>query len=224
MRDRPRTEQKLIHAVGTLLAREGFQGMGVNAVAREAGVDKKLIYRYFGGLPELLDAYAASQDFWPAPSDLLPEETEDPAALAATILKRHLRSLRNRPLTQEIMRWELLERSDLTDRLAEAREASGHELLAQFGGTGDGQAAAELPDDLPAVAAVLHAGLSYLVLRSKTADEYIGVDLTSNEGWQRLESAVDALVRAYFDAPGGSPSSSAASSSEASSSEASSSS
>ncbi|MFU8830406.1 MAG: hypothetical protein ACNA8P_13365 [Phycisphaerales bacterium] len=35
----------MIRAVGTLLARDGFQGMGVNAVAREAGVDKVLIAR-----------------------------------------------------------------------------------------------------------------------------------------------------------------------------------
>ena len=47
------TRRRLISAVGSLLAREGFKGIGVNAVAREAGVDKKLIYRYFDGLPGL---------------------------------------------------------------------------------------------------------------------------------------------------------------------------
>ena len=56
-RDREATRARLIAAVGNLLAREGFKGLGVNAVAREAGVDKVLIYRYFGGLPELIVAF-----------------------------------------------------------------------------------------------------------------------------------------------------------------------
>ena len=65
IRDRESTRARLIAAVGTLLAREGFTGLGVNAVAREAGVDKVLIYRYFGGLPELIVAFGREGNFWP---------------------------------------------------------------------------------------------------------------------------------------------------------------
>jgi hypothetical protein len=53
-RDRAATEERILAAVGQVLARDGFGAIGVNAIAREAGVDKVLIYRYFGGLPELL--------------------------------------------------------------------------------------------------------------------------------------------------------------------------
>jgi AcrR family transcriptional regulator len=52
----------LVRAVGTLLARDGFTALGVNAVAKEASVDKVLIYRYFGGMPELLGAFGRSAD------------------------------------------------------------------------------------------------------------------------------------------------------------------
>jgi AcrR family transcriptional regulator len=53
-RDRAATEERILTAVGEVLARDGFAAIGVNAIARQAGVDKVLIYRYFGGLPELL--------------------------------------------------------------------------------------------------------------------------------------------------------------------------
>ncbi len=47
-RSKETTRLRLISAVGTLLARQGFNALGINAVAEEAGVDKVLIYRYFG--------------------------------------------------------------------------------------------------------------------------------------------------------------------------------
>jgi len=63
-RNRKATEQKILKAVGSLLARGGFRTFGINAVARQARVDKVLIYRYFGGMPDLLRAYAEAGTYW----------------------------------------------------------------------------------------------------------------------------------------------------------------
>ena len=41
------TIKQIINALAHLLATEGFHAIGINAIAREAGVDKVLIYRYF---------------------------------------------------------------------------------------------------------------------------------------------------------------------------------
>ncbi|HCV71491.1 MAG TPA: TetR family transcriptional regulator, partial [Agrobacterium sp.] len=53
IKDRAATEKAIFEAARSLLAEEGFQGFGINAVARRAGCDKQLIYRYFGGLEGL---------------------------------------------------------------------------------------------------------------------------------------------------------------------------
>jgi AcrR family transcriptional regulator len=42
------TKRKLIDAVGEVFPKEGHTGLGVNKVAKQAGVTKKLIYDYFG--------------------------------------------------------------------------------------------------------------------------------------------------------------------------------
>lgn len=55
-RDRNATEERLIEAGFQTLAEGGFAGFGINGVARAAGCDKKLIYRYFGDLDGLLEA------------------------------------------------------------------------------------------------------------------------------------------------------------------------
>ena len=47
-----------------MIVRDGLAAVGVNALAREAGCDKVLIYRYFGDLDGVYATYAAQSDFW----------------------------------------------------------------------------------------------------------------------------------------------------------------
>ena len=113
-RDKQSTRLRLVDAVGTLLAREGFGALGVNAVAREAGVDKVLIYRYFGGMEELLLAFGQSGDFWPSLSQVIGDDPSDLMALTpgerwAKGLSRYAQELRRRPVTKEILAWEQIE-------------------------------------------------------------------------------------------------------------------
>lgn len=63
-RDRDATEQRMLKAVGEMIRRDGFEKLGVNAVAAHCGVSKILIYRYFGSLDGLLAAYIRQHDFW----------------------------------------------------------------------------------------------------------------------------------------------------------------
>jgi AcrR family transcriptional regulator len=194
-RNREETRAAILAAVGQLLARSGFSQIGINSVARQAGVDKVLIYRYFGGLPELLKAFAEEGDFWPGISELMSEANKLPAAAtAAESAKRAMlafgRALRKRPLTQEIMRWELQERNELTETLARYREEQSVQLLRQF----------EIFSgvDVNAIASLLSAGQTYLVLRSKSADIYNGLSLHSDHDWARLEAAVCSIIDAVF--------------------------
>lgn len=88
-RNREETTARILGAVGEVLARDGFGGIGINAIARQAGVDKVLIYRYFGGLPELLQAWGASGRFWPSVDELLGDDRE--AFLALPLAERYVR-------------------------------------------------------------------------------------------------------------------------------------
>jgi AcrR family transcriptional regulator len=185
-RDRARTEEEILAAVGRVLESSGFDELGINAVAREARVDKVLIYRYFGKLPELLRAFAERGGHWPTDAELLGEDPPvDAPGLAARLLVRFGRAIRERPATQAILRRELEERNPLTDALAAARERQAVALLGRL---------KDLDMDVPAVGALLAGGLTYLALRANTVDTYNGIDLRSEAGWRRLERAVVAIV------------------------------
>jgi AcrR family transcriptional regulator len=190
-RNRDATRERILAAVGTLLAREGFSSLGVNAVAREAGVDKVLIYRYFGGIDALLDAWGRAALAAPSTASASGPPPPDGAGRAAAALLGFARAAREHPQALEVMRWELVEDNALTRRLAELREAAGFTDLARLGL--DEARAREV--DLPAVAAILSAGLLHLALRARTAPRWLGIPLRSRQGWARLERAATSLAR-----------------------------
>ena len=192
-RDADATKRRLIDAVGAILARDGFGHLGVNAVAQEAGADKALIYRYFGGFAQLLQAYAESTAFWPTTEEMAGGPLEELARLPLRarvdrVVASYVHHLRIRPLTREILAWELVERNEVTARLEEVRERRGLALM--------GALAAGLPAsvDLPAVSAILAGGVHYLLVRSRRIRVFNGIDLRTDEGWSRLTAAARAMV------------------------------
>ena len=55
------TEQHLTDAVGKIIREEGFKGLGINRIAKEAGCDKVLIYRYFGSMDGLIEGFSGKE-------------------------------------------------------------------------------------------------------------------------------------------------------------------
>jgi AcrR family transcriptional regulator len=199
-RDRAATEARILDAVGAVLARDGFGAVGVNAIARQAGVDKVLIYRYFGGLPELLRAWGESGHFWPRVADLLGPDPQALLALPAEVryvrfFEHFIDELRRRPLTLEILAAELTERNELTAILEAEREAWGEEAVRVLGGA---EFAAR--PHLQGVTLLLVAGVQYLLLRSRRIRVFGGVDLHSEAGWLQLKQGIRSLAREAFAA------------------------
>ncbi len=62
-RDRERTKGKILKAVGEVIEKYGTEKVGVNLIAREAGVNKVLIYRYFGGVDGLMEQYVKTGQY-----------------------------------------------------------------------------------------------------------------------------------------------------------------
>ncbi|WP_228435704.1 TetR/AcrR family transcriptional regulator [Chryseobacterium pennipullorum] len=64
IRNKERSKKKFLDAVGKILKTNGYAALKVNDIAATAGVDKKMIYTYFGGMDGLMDEYIRSQDYW----------------------------------------------------------------------------------------------------------------------------------------------------------------
>jgi AcrR family transcriptional regulator len=192
-RDREATEARIVDAAARVLARDGAAGFGINAVAAEAGADKKLIYRYFGDLDGLIAAMGARLDLWAGPSEP-PKDGESYGARMARLLAAYGQHVRGDLLLQRLLAWELAEDAPALRALDAARAKAMQAAMPAMRGS-DGP-----PDgvDAPAINAVLLAAANYLALRGRTMGRFAGLDLSSAAGRARADAALRFLAeRAY---------------------------
>jgi AcrR family transcriptional regulator len=188
-RSRLQTEQKILKAVESLLLEQGYPAVGVNAIARRAGCDKVLIYRYFGGFDGLLLAFSETIQLWWQVDEVMSETAETFPNLPLqeylqTLLMRHAASLQAMPLTLEIMAWEMSEQNNLTIALARTRAERGMALIKKI------RTHYSQPSfDIGGILGVFGAAINYLVIRTrKSPPQHM------TEEWWRLQQTIAKLL------------------------------
>lgn len=197
IRDRGATSARILKAATELLAEAGFQNFGVNAVARRAGCDKQLIYRYYGGMDGLVDAIGAELARWIG--DRMPVGGGTGFMLTYGDIVEHmmmlfLRALRDDPLTRRIIAWEMSDDTPQVRRLSEARARALELWIEKVRG------AMPPPKGVDHVAlnAVLLAAVQHVVLTGITAGRFAGLELAREKDWDRVAQAVRKLVRGVY--------------------------
>lgn len=188
---RQQTEQRIMQALEEQILETGMMGVGVNAIAKRAGVSKELIYRYFDGLPGLMMRWMQTQDFWTGRSSMLLDANSEGLSLQQIILNMlaaQVDALAKNDALKEIRRWELIEQNEVSEQLATRREKAARGFIDEL------TSANEDPDaDIPAMLGVMLAGVLYLSLRSKTESQFLGVPIRTEAGWERITKALAQL-------------------------------
>jgi AcrR family transcriptional regulator len=194
-RDRNNTERRLIEAAKSIIEEQGLDSVGINAVAEEAGVSKVLIYRYFGGLDGLLERVGNELD--PASirgvlsmvDEGLNHGTPIPEILRDTVLVLRKKLLADE-FSMNLMAWEMMNENNLTRAFSRAREEAGIELYERI--------SQEFPSgssfDVEAAFTVISSSIYYLLLRSRHVEEYGGINLRTDSGWERLAGVMSDMV------------------------------
>lgn len=191
-RDREKTENAILDAVGRLILRDGLSGVGINALAREAGVDKVLIYRYFGDLDGVYSAYAEHGDFWWTVEDML-EGIDEIGSLADALktgMRRHAAEMQKRPVTLAVIAAEPSNRTPLVVALEEVRERRSLELMAEIAR----RFAAPKGTDAAVLTGLLAAAIDYLIARAQKIRVYGGVGIRTEDDWTRIFETIDAMI------------------------------
>ncbi len=193
IRDRSATERRIFEAARSLLAEAGFQGFGVNAIARRAGCDKQLIYRYYGGMDGLIDAIGEDLSSWVeahVPEDQGGRFILTYGDLIERLLELYMRALRQDHLMQRVIAWEISESSPHVRRMAEAR-ARG---LAGWIEKMRGSLAPPKGVDTAATNAALMGSAQQIVLSAVTNGFAGGIVVKTEKDWAKLEAAVCRLA------------------------------
>ena len=197
VRNRANTERTIFLAARELLAEQGFQGFGINAIARRAGCDKQLIYRYYGGLDGLIEAIGADLGTWV--KDKIPEDTGGMFLLTYGDLMEKLaiyfmEALRADPLVCKIVAWEVSQDTPQVRRLSEARTKALGKWLEKMRGS----LSAPKGIDTTTTNALLFASIQHLVISAAVSGQFAGVALRSEKDWDKVANAIRRLVRAIY--------------------------
>lgn len=197
VRNRAATEQAILDAAKRLLAEEGFQNFGINAVARGAGCDKQLIYRYYGGLNGLVEAIGTDLGSWV--TDRIPDDTGGMFLLTYGDLMERLSmlfldALRADPLMRRIVAWEVSENSEQVRRLSEARSKA----LAGWIERMRGSLVPPKGVDAQAVNAMIFAAIQHIVLAAAVSEQCAGLVLKNGKDWEKAATALKRIVRGVY--------------------------
>ena len=147
-----------------------------------------LIYRYFGGLDDLIADYLLSKDYW-ANTDIHAIDGADVAGSLKRMFREQIVQLRNDVTLRRLCRWELTTDNENIRQLRDRRERNGCELIKAVSGFTHSH-----HTDVAALATILSASISYLVLIEEQSPTYNGINLRSNEGWEQVVKGLDLMI------------------------------
>lgn len=184
-KDRAATEEKIYTAFLDILKEKGPQAIGINAIAKQAGTSKGLIYRYFGGMKGLLLQFAQKGDFFK--SILSIDENMDSIENLKNFTQKGTKELRENVLAQEILRWQLIENNEITKE------------LFKFVNTRIGKTfkTNEEETSLNYAFQLMLGGYVYFTLLSKFNKTFITTDLTSEKTWEKFDKAINKTLELY---------------------------
>ncbi|WP_461790693.1 TetR/AcrR family transcriptional regulator [Pedobacter sp.] len=192
-RNKEESRKKFLWAVGQIITTKGFAGLKLNHIAATAQLDKKLIYRYFGGLNQLLDEYVKQQDFWSNVKASEAPELEDVGGkkFVTKMLTEQFDYVFQNKEFQKILLWRLSEERPSLQKLAEEQEKNGELLFENLIAPHFG----EQTSLYRGISAIIVSGLYYLNLSAEVNGSiFCGIDLKTEAGRIQIKKAITFIL------------------------------
>ncbi|MET3037681.1 TetR/AcrR family transcriptional regulator [Chryseobacterium sp. NRRL B-14859] len=199
IRNKERSKKKFLDAVGEILKTKGYAALKINDIAATAGVDKKMIYTYFGGMDGLMDEYIRSQDYWSNVSSegAMPSLDDGGKLLTIGTLLTQFDYVFNNKELQKLLLWRVSEHRKSLTKLTEMQEANGEVLFKAVSDPFFGEHAKEFR----AIMAIMISGLYYLSSYSSSPNGtvFCGIDTNTAEGRDIIKKVVPFIIEQTFE-------------------------
>ena len=188
MKNREQTECKILEAVASIVESGGFAKLGINTIASKANVSKMLIYRYFGGLDELIAQFIMQKDYW-ANTDTVIINPKSVGDSIKSMFRKQIEQLRSDVTLRRLCRWELSCNNTSIEQLRAKREENGCSLIKMV------STLTSCPNtEIAALASILSASISYLALIEDQCLTYNGISLQTDKGWDQIMQGVEMII------------------------------
>lgn len=191
---RAATEAAIIDGFERLLQRGGIAALGINALVKEAGVGKKQVYDYFGGLNGVAGAWVRRSQVWRSLDEIIGEPWEvfqarEPAGKLTLASARYAASLRKNPLLCELLSGEFIKSDEVKSAVEHVRQL----IRVDFEKVLQSDERLGEPDML-AFNLVAYACASYLGLRAHHQPIFFGFDLSVETSWLTVMSMFERVL------------------------------
>ncbi|WP_234733019.1 TetR/AcrR family transcriptional regulator [Tellurirhabdus bombi] len=193
-RNKANTIQNILNAVAKIISEKGVEELGINRIAEEAGVSKVLIYRYFGNLETLLAHYIREGGvFIPGQTEQKNDNLCGDERMSSADLLNTYRHIRQSPPAYQLLKNISAEDNSVNEATRKALDEVLTSITTKIA----------LPEgvDKKTMAALLVGSMTYLTILSKKNRSMMGINLTSESGWMRLEYAVIMIIHALGKVP-----------------------
>ncbi|RQO33798.1 TetR/AcrR family transcriptional regulator [Chryseobacterium sp. KBW03] len=201
IRNKERSKKKFLDAVGKILKTKGYAGLKINDIAATAGVDKKMIYTYFGGMDGLMDEYLRTQDFWvKATSEevekMKPNLEDGGRQFIEHMLLSQFDYVYTNKEAQKLLLWTISEPRKSLKKLIDTQEENGEYIFkllmeSRF---------KENMEVYRSVMAIMVSGLYYLnMFASLNGSVFCGIDVNTPEGRANIKKAISFMVDQTYE-------------------------
>jgi len=196
MKNKEETKQRIINAVGEIFKVDGRTGLNYARIASKAGVDRGLIYRYFGkDIDQLIEAYVVQKDYWLKFAEQINAEVsknhhESSKDLIIDILMSHWRYFSVETEMQHLILWELTGKSDLMRSIHNTRELMAQPVIEMAESDFKNKDVRFKP-----IAVLLLGGIYYANIHAlHNGSTICGMDVKSEEGQEDLLNAIKQII------------------------------
>ncbi|OKS88746.1 TetR/AcrR family transcriptional regulator [Mucilaginibacter polytrichastri] len=201
MKDREDTKQKIIKAVGEIFKTEGQSGLYIARIAKQAGVDRSLIYQYFGkDVKNLIEQYILQRDYWlkffdKINGDIASTNYNSGKDLIIDVLQKQWQYFANDLEMQHLILWELSGDSDMMRSIHNTRELMAEKILSltdlKFSGS---------QINFRSIAVLLLGGIYYANIHAMHNGRIIcGIDVKSMEGQADIMKTIQQIIEWAYE-------------------------
>ncbi|PRB00653.1 TetR family transcriptional regulator [Chryseobacterium sp. MYb7] len=201
IRNTERSKKKFLDAVGKILRTKGYTALKVSSIAATAGVDKKMIYSYFGGFDGLIDEYIRLQDYWSKVTieevkKIKPKLDDGGKSFMEEMLLTQFDYVYTHREAQKLLLWRLSEPRKALKKLTDTQEENGEYIFKLL----MDPHFKENAEEVRSVMAILVSGLYYLNMYAAiNGSIFCGIDVNSSRGRDKIKKAISFILNHTYE-------------------------
>lgn len=185
-------EECILNAASRLIEKDGFSKLTVTGITNEAEIEPVQFYNRYEDLHKFIDEFVKKYDYWFSDVVKSQKQSNNDKEIYINTLTGLFKSLLGNKVMQELLKWELANNNETSQRTAKLRELHTLPLSEKYT-----KVFSNTDIDIVAISALLVGGIYYLILHNELSP-FSGIDLKIESDRERIFNVINNLSNTLF--------------------------